>query len=151
MSSDLRVLPPHLPERLASPSSSAAELVPESYTYCHRAQPCELHIGCKSGSLDDDAAPEACDFIEAHQDKQLSVHEIAAHIGFVLFQSRIQVRSSKDAARLRHYHRRTLRARVLLRTRQLAEIAAAAGFASHAQMAVQFRSHLGATRTSLRD
>ena len=68
MSSDLRVLPPHLPERLASPSSSAAELVPESYTYCHRAQPCQLHIGCKSGSLDDDAAPEARDFIEAHVD-----------------------------------------------------------------------------------
>jgi len=81
MSSDLRVLPPHLPERLASPSSSAAEPAPESYTCCHHAQPCELHISCKSGSLDDDAAPEARDFIEAHLDKQLSVHEIAAHIG----------------------------------------------------------------------
>ena len=85
MSSDLRVLLPQLPERLASPSSSAAEPAPESYTCCHHAQPCELHISCKSGSLDDDAAPEARDFIEAHLDKQLSVHEIAAHIGLSFF------------------------------------------------------------------
>jgi AraC family transcriptional regulator len=93
------------------------------------------------------------ELIEARMDGKLSVAEIAAALGL---SSGFFTRAFKAAVGTTPHayivDRRISRARRLLRCADLglADVAAAAGFASHAHMAAQFRQRLGVAPSALR-
>jgi len=93
------------------------------------------------------------ELIEARMDSKLTVGEIAAALGlssgFFTRAFRAAVGTTPHAYIV---DRRISRARGLLRSADLglADIAAAAGFASHAHMAAQFRQKLGIVPSALR-
>jgi AraC family transcriptional regulator len=93
------------------------------------------------------------DIIEARMEDKLTVQELATSLGL---STGFLGRAFKAVGKTPHDYivdRRISRTRALLRSGELgpAEVAAAAGFASHAHMASQFRNRLGVTPGALRE
>jgi AraC family transcriptional regulator len=94
------------------------------------------------------------EFIEARLDGRLTIHEVAASLGLSTgFFNRAFKAAVGKSPHDYIVDRRISRARLLLRMPgiKLADIAAAAGFASHAHMTTQFHRRLGTTPSQLRD
>jgi AraC family transcriptional regulator len=94
------------------------------------------------------------DIIEARMEDKLTVQELATSLGpSTGFLSRAFKAAVGKTPHDYIVDRRISRARALLRSGEIgpAEVAAAAGFASHAHMASQFRNRLGVTPDALRE